>query len=255
MSVDRRLLFANRSVDGEGSWNGVRNVVPGSVETHCVVVAAGGDAAVVTHVGDRNVCAALRFVAIPDLGDFLTVCKGEGQRPVGNGGGSRVVDGDGCPKAARPLTGDGVNDVAGEAGLGRHGERDRCRGGQATGGAGDGYGCVAHGGRAAGGEREDTSSRSWVGAESGSDARRQAGRGEGRTTGESVFRGQRDGGCAGRSLGDAERCGRRGKRKAGRGIYRQHHGACCRCIVCGIRRRECRSQCLRSSSQHCSRSG
>ena len=87
-------LLASRSIDRERGGHSVGGVVPASIEPHSAVTAAGGDAAVVTHVGHGYRAPALRYVAIPELRYRLPVGKAPGQRPVRERCGSRVVDGD-----------------------------------------------------------------------------------------------------------------------------------------------------------------
>lgn len=103
--------YTGQSVDGAGcsierERRGycVRYVIPASVKSHAAVVSSRWNVAVVTHVGCRDVGTALCFIAIPELRDRLPVGECPGQRPVGQGNGSCVVDGDGCSKATLPLT-------------------------------------------------------------------------------------------------------------------------------------------------------
>src|ERR1035438_9540894 len=104
-------LLAGRSIDCERRGYGVSCVVPGSVESHAGVASSRRDAAVVTHIGHCDVGAALHHVAVPHLGDCLTIGKGPGQRPVADGGGSRVVNSYSGSKASGPLAPNGVANV------------------------------------------------------------------------------------------------------------------------------------------------
>ena len=105
---------ASRAVDGERCWGRVRRVVPGSGESHAVVVSARGDGSVVAQVRHRHVRSALGFSSVPKLRDGLAVGEAPGQRPVGDPGRACVVDGDGRLETSGPLVRDGVGDVAGE---------------------------------------------------------------------------------------------------------------------------------------------
>src|SRR5580658_5620003 len=100
--------MTSRSIDRKRGGHSVGGVVPASIEPHSGVAAAGGDAAVVTHVGYGYRAPALRHVAIPQLRYRLSVGKAPGQRPVRERCGSRVVDGDRGAEAAWPLVGNRV---------------------------------------------------------------------------------------------------------------------------------------------------
>ena len=92
--VESCSLLTGLPVDGKRRGHRVGRVVPGSIEPQAVVAATCGNAAVVTQVGYGHAGAALRHIASPELSNGLPVGKGPGQRPVGEGGGSGVIDGD-----------------------------------------------------------------------------------------------------------------------------------------------------------------
>lgn len=109
-------LLAGRSINCERCGYGVGCVIPRSVESHAGVTSSGRNAAVVTKIGQCDIRAALHQVAVPNLGNRLTIGKGPSQRPIADGGGSRVVDRDSGSKASGPLARNGVANMARETG-------------------------------------------------------------------------------------------------------------------------------------------
>jgi hypothetical protein len=126
------LLLAGRSVDGKRRGNSVRGVVPRSVEARPAITPAGGNAPVITHVGDGYVWPVLGLIAVPDLRDPLAICKSKCQCPVGKGGCACVLDSDRRSEPTLPLARHRIDNVASEAGLCGHSQRDRSAGSRSS---------------------------------------------------------------------------------------------------------------------------
>jgi len=198
---DLCYLLVNRassSIQRNRRWNCIGGSVPGSVEADAGQRSSSGDAAVVRFVLYRHRGAALRFNAVPERRNRLSVGKGPRQRPTGNC--SAAVDNRDCrSKCAGVLRRNHVVDRACAA-AGRN--DGKCDGGGCGGrsrSSGDGHCGGSSRGRGAGREGQYAGCGSWVGAVGNSYSSRQSGGGKSYAAGKSTRVGDRDG--VGRGLG------------------------------------------------------